>query len=462
MAIDFSEAIDSSARVSLPKIVVFGVGGGGCNAVNGMIDEIKDVVFVVANTDYQVLAASKCPNKIQLGANLTNGLGAGSDPEIGAKAAEESRKEIEAILENAKMVFITVGMGGGTGSGAGPVIAAFAKAKDILTVGVVTKPFSFEKGKRMRIADEGVEKMASIVDTLIVIPNQNLYRIINEKTTLSEAFRIVDMVLLSGVRCIAELIIRPGLVNLDFADIVAIMRQGGKALMSEGEGVGQDKVRKAVETAIQHPLLECSSIKGAMGLLVNISGGSGMTLLEVSTAIEAISKEIDPNAHMKFGAVIDPELEDKIRISIVATGVNMGIKTVGQASHKEPHQQQISSIKIKQPPIKQFQAQAKSQIEYDNIYDLEEFRGKKAVQTTEKNEDSDEAQDDADGVNIQQTDLLEDVAKTVNKPEPYETYVPKRKRIIIDEEDEVKPVQTDSADGLLRKFSNMFKRQKRN
>ena len=305
-----------------PRIVVFGVGGAGGNAVNNMIDAgLEGVEFVVANTDAQQLAFAKTDRRIQLGVEITQGLGAGAHPEVGQSAAEESIPEIGEHLEGAHMVFITAGMGGGTGTGAAPIIAKAARERGILTVGVVTKPFTFEGRHRMRLADSGVGELQRYVDTLIVIPNQNLFRIANERTTFAEAFGMADQVLHSGVRSITDLMVLPGLINLDFADVRSVMTEMGKAMMGTGEASGEDRALNAAHNAIQNPLLDEVSLKGAKAVLVNVTGGLDMTLLEVDEAANAISSEVDPEANIIFGAAFDPALEGKIRVSVVATGM---------------------------------------------------------------------------------------------------------------------------------------------
>jgi cell division protein FtsZ len=306
-----------------PRIVVFGVGGAGSNAVNNMIDaDLQGVEFVVANTDAQQLQFAKTDRRIQLGVTITQGLGAGAHPEIGTSAAEESIPEIHEHLEGAHMVFITAGMGGGTGTGAAPIIARAARERGILTVGVVTKPFHFEGRHRMRLADQGVAELQRVVDTLIVIPNQNLFRIANERTTFAEAFGMADQVLHSGVRSITDLMVLPGLINLDFADVRTVMTEMGKAMMGTGEATGEDRALMAARNAIQNPLLDEVSLKGAKAVLVNVTGGLDMTLLEVDEAANAISSEVDPEANIIFGAAFDPELEGRIRVSVVATGMD--------------------------------------------------------------------------------------------------------------------------------------------
>ena len=304
-----------------PRITVFGVGGAGGNAVNNMINSGLDGVdFVVANTDAQALALSKAERVIQLGVGVTEGLGAGSHPEVGRAAAEESFDEINDHLSGSHMVFITAGMGGGTGTGAAPVVARAAREQGILTVGVVTKPFQFEGNRRMRLADEGIDELHRHVDTLIVIPNQNLFRVANEKTTFADAFAMADEVLYSGVACITDLMTKDGLINLDFADVRAVMRGMGKAMMGTGESSGEDRARQAAEAAIANPLLDDVSMQGARGLLISITGGSDLTLYEVDEAASRIRQEIDSDANIILGATFDDSLDGVIRVSVVATG----------------------------------------------------------------------------------------------------------------------------------------------
>jgi len=306
-----------------PRIVVFGVGGAGGNAVNNMIEAgLEGVEFVVANTDAQQLAFAKTERRIQLGVMATQGLGAGAHPEVGMSAAEESIPEIGEHLDGAHMVFITAGMGGGTGTGAAPIIAKCARERGILTVGVVTKPFHFEGRHRMRLADAGISELQRYVDTLIVIPNQNLFRVANERTTFAEAFGMADQVLHSGVRSITDLMVLPGLINLDFADVRTVMTEMGKAMMGTGEATGDDRALMAAHNAIQNPLLDEVSLKGAKAVLVNVTGGLDMTLLEVDEAANAISEQVDPEANIIFGAAFDPSLDGMIRVSVVATGMD--------------------------------------------------------------------------------------------------------------------------------------------
>ena len=306
-----------------PVITVFGVGGAGGNAVNNMINaNLAGINFVVANTDAQAIQESVCANKIQLGINLTRGLGAGSYPEVGKAAAEESADLINEYLEGNNMIFITVGLGGGTGSGAAPVVAKLAREKGILTVAVATKPFSFEGSHRMRVAELGMEELQKYVDTLIVIPNQNLFRIADKNTTFLNAFKMADDVLHAGVRGITDLMVVHGLINLDFADVRSVMSEMGKAMMGTGEAEGEDRAIKAAESAISNPLLDNISMQGAKGVLVNITGGSDMTLFEVDEATNRIKEEVDKEANIIFGSAFNKDLDGKIRVSVVATGID--------------------------------------------------------------------------------------------------------------------------------------------
>ncbi len=306
-----------------PRIMVFGVGGAGCNAVNNMIvSGLEGVDFIVANTDAQALTISRAERIIQMGLQVTEGLGAGAQPEIGRAAAEEALEEIRDHLAGAHMCFVTGGMGGGTGTGAAPVIAAAARDMGILTVGVVTKPFHFEGQRRMRVAEHGIEELTRAVDTLIVIPNQNLFRVANERTTFSDAFSMADQVLYSGVASITDLMVKQGLVNLDFADVRSIMREMGKAMMGTGEASGDKRALQAAEAAIANPLLDEVSMKGARGLLISITGGADMTLYEVDEAASRIRQEVDEDANIILGATFDESLVGVIRVSVVATGID--------------------------------------------------------------------------------------------------------------------------------------------
>ena len=305
---------------NLAKIKVLGVGGGGCNAVNRMIEEgIQGVEFVAINTDAQALMLCKAPLRIRIGDKLTKGLGAGGDPEIGLKAAEESAEEIASVVQGADMVFIAAGIGGGTGTGACPIIAKLSKEAGALTIAVVTKPFTFEGSQRRRIAEEGLEKLQPAVDTLIVIPNDRLLQIVDKKASLQEAFRVADDALRQGIQGISELITVPGLINLDFADVRSIMSSGGAALLSIGQASGENRAQEAARQAITSSLLDIS-IDGAKGILFNVTGGPDLTLHEVNEAAEIIRRTADPQANIIFGAVIDPNMKDEMRITVIATG----------------------------------------------------------------------------------------------------------------------------------------------
>jgi cell division protein FtsZ len=308
------------------RIIVFGVGGAGGNAVNNMIvSGLQGVDFIVANTDAQALSMSRAKRIIQLGTQVTQGLGAGSQPELGRAAAEEAVDAIRDHLIGAHMVFVTAGMGGGTGTGAASVIAKTARELGILTIGVVTKPFHFEGKRRMRLAEAGIAELLNAVDTLLVIPNQNLFRVANEKTTFADAFVVADQVLYSGVACISDLIVKEGLINLDFADILTVMREKGKAMMGRGEASGEKRVLNAAVTAISNPLIEDPSIKRASGLIISITGGNDLTLFEVDEAATRIREEVDQNANIIVGATFDESLEGIVRVSVVATGIdNLG------------------------------------------------------------------------------------------------------------------------------------------
>ena len=308
-----------------PKITVIGVGGAGGNAVNNMIAaNLEGVDFVMANTDAQALESAMTERTVQLGVGVTRGLGAGAKPQVGRAAAEEAIDDIADHIQGSNMVFITAGMGGGTGTGAAPVIAQLAREQGILTVGVVTKPFQFEGTHRMNLADTGIEELQQYVDTLIVIPNQNLFRIANEKTTFAEAFRMADEVLHSGVRGVTDLMVKPGLVNLDFADIRAVMSEMGKAMMGTGEASGEKRAVDAAESAISNPLLDDVSLRGARAVLINITGGPDMTLFEVDEAANRIREEVDPEANIIFGSTFSDALEGQMRVSVVATGIEQG------------------------------------------------------------------------------------------------------------------------------------------
>ena len=314
-----------------PRITVFGVGGAGGNAVNNMIDKnLEGVEFVVANTDAQALKHSRAHSRIQMGLKVTEGLGAGARPQVGAAAAEETIEEIVDHLAGAHMCFITAGMGGGTGTGAAPIIAQAARELGVLTVGVVTKPFQFEGAKRMKQAEDGIEALQKVVDTLIIIPNQNLFRLANERTTFTEAFAMADDVLYQGVKGVTDLMVRPGLINLDFADVRAVMDEMGKAMMGTGEAMGEDRAVQAAEKAIANPLLDEISLNGAKGVLINITGGYDLTLFELDEAANIIREKVDPEANIIVGSTLDETMAGAIRVSVVATGID-----VSRASKQE-------------------------------------------------------------------------------------------------------------------------------
>ena len=342
MTINFSTPHDEIEMK--PRITVVGVGGAGGNAVNNMIQSnLEGVEFIATNTDSQALGQSLAGRRLQLGNTVTQGLGAGSRPDVGKAAAEEAIEELLAELEDSNMVFITAGMGGGTGTGAAPVIAQAARERGILTVGVVTKPFHFEGAHRMRLADQGIEELTKYVDTLIIIPNQNLFRIANEKTTFADAFHMADNVLHQGVRGVTDLMVMPGLINLDFADIRTVMSEMGKAMMGTGEASGEKRAIDAAESAIKNPLLDDISMKGARGVLINITGGMDMTLFEVDEAANRIREEVDVDANIIFGSTFDEKLDGLMRVSVVATGIaaeNSNARTKPQmtlvSSQKDP------------------------------------------------------------------------------------------------------------------------------
>lgn len=346
-----------------PRITVIGVGGAGCNAVNNMIrSQLEGVDFVVMNTDAQALEQSLCDKKVHLGDQLTQGLGAGSSPDIGRGAAEESHEQISKIIRNSNMVFIAAGMGGGTGTGSTPVIARAARDLGILTVGVVTKPFHFEGAHRMRTAEKGIEELQKSVDTLIIIPNQNLFRIANENTTFADAFKMADDVLYAGVRSITDLMIMPGLINLDFADVRTIMNEMGKAMMGTGEAEGEGRAIAAAEAAIANPLLDDVSMRGATGVLISITGGMDMTLFEVDEAANRIREEVENDANIIFGSTFDDRLNGRVRVSVVATGINLGDSARKSSTTSDTHNRTspISSHKQSEATIPQEQQQEPS------------------------------------------------------------------------------------------------------
>ncbi|MBE0413547.1 cell division protein FtsZ [Yoonia sp.] len=334
-----------------PRITVFGVGGAGGNAVNNMIEKALDgVEFVVANTDAQALQQSRAEAKIQMGLKVTEGLGAGARASVGAAAAEESIEQIVDHLAGAHMCFITAGMGGGTGTGAAPIIAQAARELGVLTVGVVTKPFQFEGAKRMKQADAGIEALQKVVDTLIIIPNQNLFRLANENTTFTEAFALADDVLYQGVKGVTDLMVRPGLINLDFADVRSVMDEMGKAMMGTGEAEGENRAIQAAEKAIANPLLDEISLEGAKGVLINITGGYDLTLFELDEAANKIREKVDPEANIIVGSTLDTNMEGKMRVSVVATGIDAIVSNADTPLPRRPMSNHVSRPVIAEQP----------------------------------------------------------------------------------------------------------------
>ncbi len=378
-----------------PRISVIGVGGGGGNAVNNMITKkLEGIDFIVANTDAQALENSKTQRRIQLGLETTKGLGAGARPEIGKLAAEEALEDIKRELEGANMVFITAGMGGGTGSGAAPVVAKIAKEQGILTVGVVTKPFQFEGKKRSETAEKALETFTKEVDSIIVIPNQNLFRIADKKTTLVDAFVMADNVLYDGVRSITDLMMMPGLINLDFADVKAIMEDKGKAIMGTGEAEGEDRAIKAAEQALANPLLDDCSMKGAKGVLINITASEDITLMEVDDAVNRIKEEVDEDANIIFGSSFDSTMDGKIRVSIVATGIDENLKVPAEPVRKaEPLRPQViekEEVNIEKAPVEVIEA---------------------SVEATEEDKENDEV-----------VEVVSEIAEAVRAPQQTEVF----------------------------------------
>ncbi|KJS37050.1 MAG: cell division protein FtsZ [Rhodospirillaceae bacterium BRH_c57] len=370
-----------------PCITVIGVGGAGGNAVNNMIaDNLQGVIFMVANTDAQALSLARTDRRIQLGADTTQGLGAGARPEVGRAAAEETFEAVAEQLKGSNMVFITAGMGGGTGTGAAPVIARVAREMGILTVGVVTKPFQFEGAHRMRLAESGIEELSQYVDTLIIIPNQNLFRVANEKTTFADAFKMADDVLNAGVRSITDLMIMPGLINLDFADVRTVMSDMGRAMMGTGQASGDRRALDAAEAAIANPLLEDTCMKGAKGVLINITGGPDVTLFEVDEAANRIRDEVEGEAHIIFGSCFDQDMEGKMRVSVVATGISGEANVMPRPAQHPQHVTHAPRVMpaaapapapartamVAQAPVQApVQAQAPSQPVFDEVREAE-------------------------------------------------------------------------------------------
>lgn len=440
---------DKAAELDLrPRISVVGVGGAGGNAVNNMIrSKLEGVDFFAANTDAQALESSLAPeeNRIKLGLNVTQGLGAGSKPDVGRAAAEESMEEIIEALQGSNMVFITAGMGGGTGTGAAPVVARASRESGILTIGVVTKPFNFEGAHRSRSAERGIEELQQYVDTLIVIPNQNLFRIANEHTTFADAFKMADNVLYSGVRGVTDLMVMPGLINLDFADIRAVMSEMGKAMMGTGESEGERRALDAAEAAISNPLLDDVSLKGARGVLVNITGGYDMTLYEVDEAATRIRDDVDPDANIIFGSTFDEKLNGRMRVSVVATGI-------GSMTQQKKVEQNVSTVSSSQVAEKTVVSQQKEQSFSFSSAPVSSFSSNPSVQSF-----SDPEKEDVVKNPIQQDDFYEehqDDADELNQ-EHVATYD------IVDEETDVTSVeQSSQEDSSLKKkkTASLFER----
>ena len=415
-----------------PRITVFGVGGAGGNAVNNMIASgLSGVDFVCANTDAQALALASAQRIIQLGVSVTEGLGAGSHPEVGRAAAEESYDEINDHLSGAHMVFITAGMGGGTGTGAAPVVARAAREQGILTVGVVTKPFQFEGNRRARLAEDGIDELHRHVDTLIVIPNQNLFRVANEKTTFADAFKMADQVLYSGVACITDLMVKEGLINLDFADVRAVMRGMGKAMMGTGEASGDDRARHAAEAAIANPLLDDVSMHGARGLLISITGGPDLTLYEVDEAASRIREEVDSDANIILGATFDPDMTGTIRVSVVATGTDATMVQALEPMKANPTRQPLQAAALRQAAAERQPQQLSAPIELADEPEFEE-QVQQAVAEAISNDVSDYTSaygDEDDGITVEpyvpaaSHTQLEEAPRLIDTPIP-SAYVP--------------------------------------
>ena len=452
-----------------PRITVVGVGGAGGNAVNNMISaKLEGVEFLVTNTDGQALMRSQAERQIQLGKQRTQGLGAGSNPEVGRSAAEESLSDITAELADCHMVFITAGMGGGTGTGAAPVIAKACREQGILTVAIVTKPFDFEGERRMRIANTGIDELQAYVDTLIVIPNQNLFRVANERTTLAEAFAMADDVLHKGVRGITDLIYKPGLVNLDFADIRAVMSEMGKAIMGVGEAEGDNRAINAAEDAINNPLLDDVSLEGAQALLLSISGGSDMTLFEADEAANHVRHKIDPEAHIIPGHSIDESLEGTIRVSVVVAGIDGEVKAEAPTIIK-PLAKPIAKPPVAKPietPVETGQAEADTEGDAEESESIEAeaeseepfaFSPEPPSQTSDKTPESAEsieAEQPADesyfSDDPNQHDLIDIVAEDGEPQEPQEENEESK------EESQTQEVAEEKQGGLIRHISSMF------
>ena len=402
-----------------PQITVLGVGGSGGNAVNNMMNSnLEGVDFLIANTDAQALQISNCKKKIQLGVKSTRGLGAGMRPDIGKQAAEEALDEISEKLEDSHMLFIAAGMGGGTGTGAAPIIAKLAREKGILTVGVVTKPFHFEGTQRMKLADKGLEELQQYVDTLLIIPNQNLFRIANEKTTFADAFKMADDVLYAGVRGVTDLMIQPGLINLDFSDIKTVMSEMGKAMMGTGEASGEGRAVAAAEAAIANPLIDDVSLKGARGLIINITGGNDITLYEVDEAANRIKQEVEDNANIIYGTTCDERLEGVVRVSIVATGIDAS-NLISQKSVETHSSMSINNSVYQQKPIEENPISLDS---YSEVYSKADVLSDKN-ELIEDNKKIDEENNSLDDQNFEDNNIKNVEKEELTNNEEKETQI---------------------------------------
>jgi len=426
-----------------PKITVLGVGGSGGNAINNMINaNLEGVDFLIANTDAQALQISNCANKIQLGLNSTRGLGAGMRPDVGKQAAEEAIQEITEKLEGSHMLFIAAGMGGGTGTGAAPVIAKLARERGILTVGVVTKPFHFEGSQRMKLAENGIEDLQQHVDTLLTIPNQNLFRIANEKTTFSDAFKMADDVLYAGVRGVTDLMVQPGMINLDFSDIKTVMSEMGKAMMGTGEASGDGRAVAAAEAAIANPLIDDVSLKGAKGLIINITGGKDITLYEVDEAANRIKQEIDEEANIIYGTTCDERLDGLVRVSIVATGIDSNISI-----NTKPIDT-FASINLNNEVYKLDQKIEKPTLSDEDLVqelDIADNKNNEAVDLNEENIE------DLAALNIKAMDTSEEIQEPFSKTNPLdiseEIEEQTNENIFDEESDSITDLKNDHNDG---------------
>ena len=464
-------SIPKNTQELRPKISVIGVGGAGCNAVNNMINaDLEGVDFIVANTDGQALANSISPRKIQLGTSLTGGLGAGSKPKIGEAAAEESCNDIMSELADCNMVFITAGMGGGTGTGAAPIISKIAKEKGVLTVGVVTKPFDFEGQRRMQQAEDGIKELQKYVDTLIVIPNQNLFLLANERTTFADAFDMADKVLHRAVSGVTDLMIKPGLINLDFADIRSVMAEMGKAMMGTGEGSGESRAKDAAEAAINNPLLDDVTIKGASSVLINITGGMDMTLFEVDEVASRIRQEVDHDATIIFGSAFDEKLDGTLRVSVVATGIDSKSENCGIQQDAENNDEIISlDTSVKEPIIF---IKENNISNFDNVIEKKEYT--KTVNENINNLSSEEQLDIEEAVKEKESEEKiglnnKENLKNLNLFSHKQSHIIHRETFVPEETEEIETLEKTNQDihhnmhektSLIKKISGLWKSNK--